>query len=444
MTVYYVDDGGDGSTESSWATADVSINALDAEYALASGDIVYFGHDHVCQATNSGHLVITGPTSGAPVLFISATQGSDPVAYQASSTNQIDTSEAGYNLTFDGSFALIGMCIKAGGYIFFAADQDEVFSAKDCILRLAANLYVTVNANGGAFRLEDTTIDLTADGTTPRANVIMSLDNIGTVVDLSGLSFVNAGYRTGSVFAITTFSAAMRVSGSDFSGFSNATLCELLAITGSGIAVFNNCLTAATWSPMTSAYPATVGGYALFTNVGPAGDPTYLYYRTAFGDVLSSTAIYRTGGATFESTAAAWLITTQAACTEAIPHKTPWIHAVIDSTGSKTFDVFITNDTADFTDAQVWLEVEYLGTASEAISSVASDARATILTTAAAQTDDVTSTWNGTGPSFTYKQKLSVTATVNVAGLYRARVCVGVASIASSRYFYVDPVVTVS
>jgi hypothetical protein len=72
------------------------------------------------------------------------------------------------------------------------------------------------------------------------------------------------------------------------------------------------------------------------------------------------------------------------------------------------------------------------------------DQRATITTTAAAQDDDTTSTWVGTGPSFTYKQKLSVTATVAEEGQYRARVCVGVASIASSRYFYIDPKVTVS
>jgi hypothetical protein len=123
---------------------------------------------------------------------------------------------------------------------------------------------------------------------------------------------------------------------------------------------------------------------------------------------------------------------------------TKWIYGYIGSTGSKTFDLYITNDTADFTDAEVWLEVEYLGTADGAKWDRATDQRATITTTAAAQADDTTSTWNGTGPSFTYKQKLSVTATVAEEGQFRARVCVGVASIASSRYFYIDPKVTVS
>ena len=70
---------------------------------------------------------------------------------------------------------------------------------------------------------------------------------------------------------------------------------------------------------------------------------------------------------------------------------------------------------------------------------LASDQRATITTTAVAQTDDTTSTWVGSGPAYTYKQKLSTTVTIGEVGQIRARVVTGVASIASSRNFYIDP-----
>jgi hypothetical protein len=92
----------------------------------------------------------------------------------------------------------------------------------------------------------------------------------------------------------------------------------------------------------------------------------------------------------------------------------------------------------------VWLEIEYLKDADEAQWTLATDQRTTVTTTAVAQTDDTTSTWNGTGPSFTYKQSLAVTATIGETGQYRARVAVGMTSVASSRNFYVDPKVTVS
>ena len=182
---------------------------------------------------------------------------------------------------------------------------------------------------------------------------------------------------------------------------------------------------------------------AIFTNCGSANNPTGLVYRDKLGDVISTTAITRTGGGSIEGVSCSLLITTVASVSEASPFKTPWQHEKISSTGSKTFSVFITNDTADFTDAEVGLEVEFLGTTGEAIFANVSDMR-TITTTAAAQTDDVTSTWNGAGPSYTYKQQLSVTATVNVAGMFRWRLCCGVASVASSRYFYADTKITVA
>jgi hypothetical protein len=181
-----------------------------------------------------------------------------------------------------------------------------------------------------------------------------------------------------------------------------------------------------------------------FYNVGSADAPVQLYWNEGEGAVISSSSIYRTGGATVEGDACSWLITTTANCGEGAPFYTPWVYGTVDSTGSKTFTLYITNDTADFTDAECWLEVEYLKDADEALWTLATDQRATITTTAAAQTDDTTSTWNGTGPDFTYMQSLAVTATIGETGQYRARVAVGVASIAGSRYAYLDPKITVT
>jgi hypothetical protein len=439
---FYVDDGGDGSTESSWATADTSINALDAEYAFASGEIVYFGHNHVCQAANSANLTITGPTASPPISFISATQGSSPVAYEASTTAQIDTTEGAYNIVFDGAFALYGMSLVSGNRVVPTTDANEGIYCENCRFALGANAFINFVGQGN-FEAKNLLVDLTADATTARASAVFVATN-GSNIDIQGLTFNNAGYRTGTIFDTNAVNQRVRVSGADFSGFDNATLCEMVNATMDGSRFeFSNCLTAATWAPIPSGAVTETSGEIILTNCGPADDPTYLYFANFTGTVISSSAIYRSSGATVESAACSWLITTNSACAEGYPLESPWIYATISSTGSKTFTVYITNDTADFTDSEVWLEVEYLSTSNEAITAIATDHR-TITTTAAAQTDDTASTWNGTGPSFTYKQSLAVTATVNEDGLYRARVCCGVASIAGSRYFYVDPLVTVT
>ena len=437
---YYVDDEGDGSSEDSWATADTSINNLDAEYAFASGEIVYFGHDHVCQATNSANLTIILPGAAPPTYFISATQGSSPPTYAASTTAQIDTTEGAYDIIIAGSVAMYGISMKSGDDFILNGNNDEPQHYEACRFAPAASQQIALGAKG-FYRFVNCVIDLTADGTTPRSGaVIFSQMGQYLEVEFIGLTFVNAGYRTGAVFDQNSETANYRVSGADFSGFTNGTTCEIVGATVNSRYTFSNCLTAATWVPYSNPYPFA-GMNIMFTNCGPANAPTYLYYADGIGSVLSTSAIYRTSGAQIDSTSCAWLVTTLSICAEGSLFALPWIYDDVASTGSKTFDLYITNDTADFNDSQVWLEVEFLGTATEAIGTLASDHR-TITTTAAAQTDDTTSTWNGTGPSFTYKQKLSVTATVNVAGMFRARVVTAVASIASSRYFYIDPQVT--
>ena len=443
MTVYYVDDGGDGSDGSTWAKAYTSLSALDDAVAIAAGDIIYTGHDHVCQYPHSAHRTITGPSAALPCYIISATQGSNPPAYQASVTNQIDTTEGVYNLTFDGSFAFHGVKMESGGAIRPLSTLTEIGYFKDCTFKYAANSYMFSTEMAEMYNC---TIDLTNDGTTDRATRVLQLSACSSQ-KYFGLSFVNAGYRTASIVmpsAVSGDRGSVLFSGCDFSGFTNAS-CGLIDISQNSLdnITFNNCMFPESMVLFVGTIPKYLARVVV-TNCYSANSPTQLAVAERSGYLYSSTSIYRTGGGTIETIAVGWNITTTAYIDERHPFKSEYIYGLVASTGSKTFDVYITNDTADFTNAEVWLEVEYLGTSSEAIFSLADNHRATILTAAADQTDDTTSTWNGAGPSFTYKQKLSVTATVNVAGLYRARVCVAKASIASSSYFYIDPKVTVS
>jgi len=447
--VYYVDDGGDGSqandSTGSWATADTSVfdlNTLVTSYE--SGDVVYFGHDSVDPKAYGGALTITGPTSGDPALFISATQGSNPVTYAASATDQIQTTDGSYDIVFSGIFSIIGLQIASGRHINLHSPASYWQASKDIVFKLGANGGLSL---GGAITtkvsIEDCIIDLSADGTTTRAGAVI---NIYGAVDISRIGFTNPGYRTGVIIAANT--APSHIVGNitaDFSGFTNGTTCEIYSASlSNGRINFNNCKTIANPVFFDTTYPRA-GGECWFYNCGPDDSRTDLAGRTYNGTLISS-SIYRSSGASIASTGFSWLITTDgnATCSEQTPFKSPWIYGDLASTGSKTFDLYITNDTADFTDAEVWLEVEASSETDEQTWTRVSDTRVTILTTAAAQTDDTTSTWNGAGPSYTYKQKLSVTATVAETGIYRARVAVGVSGIASSRYLHIDPKVTVS
>ena len=433
---YYVDDGGSATAPyDTWAKAATSLSALDDAVTFASGEIIYIGHDHVCQFTHSGQRTITGPAAGVPCYLISATSGSDPVTYAKSTTDQVDTTEGAYNLIFSGSWAIYGVRVKSGGNVTTTTTSGMQAYLDNCTFAVAASSFVLLNPIVAPQFVRNLTIDLTADGTTNRSGHVLRV-NDRAIVQIQGLTFVNAGYRTGTVIG-DYYNGGFFISGADFSGFTNGTVCEIVSTEVCWNENFiSNSKTAATWTPFRN-YNDRSGGCEMY-NVGPADAPTSYLKRNTYGDVVSSTAIYRSTGATIEGDATSWLVTTTAAAVEGAPFLLPWIYGTVGSTGAKTFDIYITNDTADFTDAEVWMEVEYLATSDVGTWTLATDQRATIVTTAAAQTDDTTSTWYGAGPSFTYKQMLSVGATIGETGQYRARVCVGKASIASSRYFYID------
>lgn len=436
MTTYYIDDGGSNTSPfDTWAKAAPDLPTLDAAVTFAAGDIVYVGHDSVDAYSYSGTTNIIGPTSGAPVRIISATQGSSPAAYQKATADQINTGHT-YSIQFDGSFVLVGIQASVAS-LNMIGDSNEENGLYDCQINIGDNDTFTAGTSSGRVDIVDCTFDFSDDGASRSTNVFTAsaVNRQGNVI---GCTFASIGNRTGGIVDMVT-TGGIEISGADFSSLAAG---EELAEVGDGVLYMNNCITPSSFTWITGTWET--GGRVTAVNVGPANDPTALFAADYYGTVLSSSTIYRTGGAEAEGTNVSWLVTTESTCHELGTFRTPWIYGAIASTGSKTFDLFVVNDTADFDDDEVWVEIEFLGTATEAVFSRADDHRASITATPATQTDDTSSTWNGTGPSFTYKQKLSVTATVNVAGLYRARVHVGVASIASSRNFYIDPAVTVT
>jgi hypothetical protein len=108
----------------------------------------------------------------------------------------------------------------------------------------------------------------------------------------------------------------------------------------------------------------------------------------------------------------------------------------IDSVGtSRTISIDIIHDSLTaLTDAEVWMEIDFLGSASFPLSTPLSDKRATVLTTPANQTIS-TVDWTTTGLTNPNKQKLEVTFTPNMKGFVYARVCLAKASYT----IYVDP-----
>ena len=446
MTVYYVDDGGSNTSPfDTWAKAAPTLAALQASIAGSTGtggNVIYIGADSV-SSSDGAAVTFTGPTTGGPCYIISATVGT--TTYAKSSSNQIITTGT---LTWNGNFAVFGVRAKAGDTATLtlptsASGANASIRTEDHTVLLASNRSVVLTGFGsttyGLHQHRNLTIDASSDSGVQSSTFLSS--SYGPIY-INGLTLVDSSsHRTGPVIALASNNTGVtRITGADFSAATGLSAIVNRA-SGVGSVELHNCKTAAspTWITGTANSPNSVK----VTNSGSADAPEYLYYSDYFGTVSSDTTIYMNSVASTESVPVAWKMVSSANANVAAPLLTPWVYGVVSATGSKTFDVYVTQDggAGDLTDAEVWLELEYLGTSNVAMSTFATDrvGPSGAFSGAAAQTDDVTSTWAGTITE-TYMQKLSVTATVNEDGLYRARVALGKASTT----LYVDPLVTVS
>jgi len=160
------------------------------------------------------------------------------------------------------------------------------------------------------------------------------------------------------------------------------------------------------------------------------------------GSVKHETTLIKTSGASDGTTGISWkMATTANAEYPILALKSPEFMVWNDTTGSsKTVTVDILHDSAtNLTDAEVWLEVQYLGTSGYPDSTFISDAKADVLATAADQST-AGGTWTTTGMTNPNTQQLSVTFTPQEKGPFICRVLLAKASYT----IYVDPLAVVS
>ncbi len=425
---YYVYHGATTTDGLSWGGAYTSIKALDTAVTLAAGETVYVASDHVDPETYSGNFTIVGPTSGLPTAFISANRGT--TLYEASSTNQINTTGGAYQILWDGSFALYGLCMAAGARSQLVQnDSNEFGHIEGCTFKLASNSDIYLGGTSCRVVFRNCVIDLSADGAGSTAVVILTSNGW---FEIQNLTFVSPGNRTSNIINASSGSV-FRVSGTDFSEFPSGT--EI--VSGSGSLELAHCKFTS-GAVLSNNSGSATSGYVTAVNCGSSDAPESLKV-SYYGSLLESdTTVTRTGGASVEGIAHSWKLVTGATCSEHAPFYTPWRYKTTTN-GTKTFTLYIANNTADLTDAECWLEVEAMATADSPLYTLTTDRRVTVTTTPVAQTVDLAGLWSGA--TLTYQQILScANVTVGETGLYRVRVAVGKASTT----LYIDPEVTVS
>lgn len=168
------------------------------------------------------------------------------------------------------------------------------------------------------------------------------------------------------------------------------------------------------------------------------GTKNYRFYEaTINGSIIQDTTVYNNAGATDGTTHISWAATTASTASFYNPYQVYTPISVWNETTSGTLTATVEIAGANtLTNAQIWMQVEYLGSSASPIGSNATNQAADIFATPTNITSSAAS-WTG-APAVT--QKLQVSFAPRMKGLVTVRIFVARASTT----VYIDPLITLS
>jgi len=440
-------DGSDADDGTTWALAKATLTGVAA--IDTAGDRLWVSDAHAETTAGAITLAFAG-TLAAPVQVLCGDDVAEPPTALATTATVTSSANNG-GLTVTGSVYMYGIQLTpgpTGGNSSLVLNSTSVHKQKydNCNLQIRSTTATVIQMGS----------DSAVGGETELVDCTINIDGIGThrIIPYQKLRI-----RGGSLVSVTTKPTSLFnfssnrpvdtiVEGFNFVNLGNNNLVLGGAMLGSGKIIFKNCKLPASWSGSLLSTALTVPGLRAEMYNCDATDTNYrLWIEEYVGSIKHETTIVLTGGASDGTTALAWKMVTTA--TGEFPiHvlRSPEIVQWNETVGSAiTVTVEIVHDSqgsgasSAFTDKEIWIEVQYLGTSGFPLSLFIDDAAADILATAADQTSSSV-TWTTTGLTTPVKQKLSVTFTPQEKGFIHAVVCMAGASDTA----YIDPKLTVA
>jgi hypothetical protein len=417
VTVYYVrsTDGNNADSGLTWALAKATIAGALA--VAVAGDRIWVSQAHAESQASQINLPPTAGTLAAPLEIFCGNDAAEPPT--ALATTATVTTTGSNAITFFGAGAALyrgitftsGAAITAGGPV--AHLQFDT-----CTLTAATDFDISVKT--GVF-----------------LNTTFTYGNGSNAFFLGGRVRMEGGAISGKspLFPSGNYMMVARFIGVDLSAFAaGESLVHLNFTNTMSVITFEQCKLGASVALTTGASSATV---VIALDNSDDGDTQYRMQRHRYeGDAYSETTIVRTGGASNGTTPLSHKLVSSAGLSFYRPFHGPEMVTWNNTPGiARTVTVEIIHDSVTaLTDAEVWLEIEYLGTSGVPQALFARDRAADILATPVAQASSSVA-WTTTGLTNPNKQKLEVTLTPQEIGIFRARV-----ALAKPSYtIYVDP-----
>lgn len=423
MAVIYVrsTDGNDADNGTTWALAKATVAGALA--IAAAGDTIYVSHVHAeTQATPITWTISS--TEASPIAIICVNDGAAPPTALATTGTVSTTGNNGITIT--GFANIYGLTITSGT------------NGNSNHLDL-----LTTSANGW-LRFSNCVLAL-GGGTSSLIRVgVGSSGNIGQLVEFysTSVSFAGTGQQFTQRCGLRWLNTASAIGGTVPTTLFSFNDCRGIVLlrgvdlsaAGSGKSIFNAAVSTSTLVEMENCKLGSSVSITTGSNQGrgslrvrmvncDSADTNYRYLKSDYlGDVYSESVIAPTSGPTDGTTPMTQKMVSSANTKFYSPLESDELIVWNDTTGaSKTVTIEVVTDGVTLTDAEAWVEVEYLGTSGFPISSLAFDRAADILATPANQTTSSIS-WTTTGLSSPVKQKLSTSFTPQEKGPLLIRV----------------------
>ncbi|NML61826.1 hypothetical protein HHL21_12220 [Massilia sp. RP-1-19] len=449
MAIRYVKSGAAGTADgSSWANAHLTL--LPAATAAAPGDTIYVSHAH-SESQNSAMTLTFAGTAANPVYVICVNDGAMPPTAVAETAVVATGTGTGSSLAISGCIYDYGVNFRAG-VGSTSATSGMTLNNLDGHKQIYANCLLELGGTANALM----SFGSSASGGTETVTIFQQAE-VKFAATTQRMRFSSAKFRwTGGGIASGSAASANLIAAScqqvidaEFHGVdlvnlgTSANLIET-GLPTSGHVTFANCKLPASWNGELAGGAVVNPGFRAEMHNCDSADTNYRLKTTDFtGSINTDPVFIKSGGTWGSDTPFSFKMEVTNASVRPYfsPLESPVMNRWNTTTGSAiTVTAEILHDSAtNLTDADIWLEVQYLGASGYPQGTFIEDMKADFLAAAADQTAS-SATWATTGMTNPNKQKLSVTFMPQEAGYFHARVFLA----KPSAIVYIDPNLQVS
>lgn len=428
MTVRYVNSAAAGANNgTSWSDAYTSIAA--ALSGSSAGDTIYVSQSHNFSSASSITYASPG-TVGNPVSVICANDGASPPTSLETTGKESVTGSA--VILWTGSQIWYGIeCVGGDG----ASSSNMTWGSTAAYAQRFSACKFTQGSTGSNFRWNCGVV------TSGGSNALVSFHECTFKANHASTQFIflaqtrliECSVDADGTIPTTLFNFSYGVSanvysyGCDWSALgSGKNLVDISADIAHQVYI-QNCKVNASVSLTTGTHSGAGGMDVRFSNVD-SGATNLISRIVASGGIVSTeTVIVLSGGMSNGATSFSRKLATGSGATPLEPLSTEWYQYWNTATGSPVnISTELVTDNVTLTDAECWLEVEYLGDSGSPKSTIGTS-EAALLATPSNLTSS-SATWTTTGLTTPTKQKITVAVTPQLAGPIRARVCMAKAS----------------